>query len=65
MMVIILYSVSPSPGSDVSMQAQLVGACTHSLFLCVHKSVCAIAPGAPNLELHFTNNNNNNTAAFK
>ena len=29
-----LYSVSLSSGSDVSTQAQLLSACTHSLFLC-------------------------------
>ena len=32
-----------SPGSDVSMQTQLVSVCTHSLFLCAHEPVCAIS----------------------
>ena len=29
-----IYSVSPSPGSDVSMQMQLVSVYTHSCFVC-------------------------------
>ena len=32
--VILLYSISSSPGSDISTQTQLVCACTHTLFLC-------------------------------
>ena len=53
--MIILYSVSLSPSSDVSTQAQLVSACTHSLFLCVLEPVCAISLSERDLELHFAN----------
>ena len=41
-----LYSVSLSPGSDVSTQAPLVSECTLSLFLSARKPVCAISLGA-------------------
>ena len=47
-----IYSVSPSPDSDVSTQTQLLIACTHSLF--ARESVCVISLGAPDLELHLT-----------
>ena len=43
----VLYSTSP--GTDVRTQAQLVSACTHSLFL------CAISLGAGDLEQRFAN----------
>ena len=33
MILIKLYSVSLSPGSDVNIQARLVSVCTHSLFI--------------------------------
>ena len=50
-----LYSVSPSPGSDISMQTQLVSICTHSLFVCVCELVCTISLDARDLELRFAN----------
>ena len=53
--VVVLYSVSPSPGSDVSTQAQIVSTCTHSLFLCAREPVCAVSLSAPELELRFAN----------
>ena len=34
-----LYSISPSPGRDVSTQAQLVSASAHFLFLCARAGV--------------------------
>ena len=51
----LLYSVSPSPGSDVSTQVQLVSACTHYLF-CVRVSQCARFHLSHDLEQHFANN---------
>ena len=50
-----LYSVSPSPGSDVSMQMQLASTCTHSLFLHAYKPLCAIPLAAHDLELRLAN----------
>ena len=44
----LLYFCSPSSGSDVSMQMQLLSACTHSLFLRAQEPVCAISLGACN-----------------
>ena len=41
-----VYSASPSPGSDVSTQAQLVSAWTHSLIMSAREPVCAISLGA-------------------
>ena len=48
-----VYSILPSPGSDVSEQAQLVSACTHSLFLCARNPLCKISLAAWYLELRF------------
>ena len=45
---------SSSPGSDVSMQAQLVSVCTHSFFLCAREPVCTISLAAHDLQLRFT-----------
>ena len=42
----LLCSVSPSPGSDISMQTQPVSVCTHFLFLCACEQVCTIPLGA-------------------
>ena len=42
--IVLRYSISPSPGSDVITQAQLVSACTHFVF------VCAISLGACDFE---------------
>ena len=50
-----VYSVSPSPGNDVSTQAQLVSVCIHSLFLYVRELVCTISLGAHDLGLRFAN----------
>ena len=47
--IVLRYSISPSPGSDVITQAQLVSACTHFVF------VCAISLGAHGLDLRFAN----------
>ena len=52
---LMLYSVSLSPGSDVSTQVQLVSMCTLSLFLWDPEPVCAISLGASDLELRFAN----------
>ena len=51
----ILYSVSASPGCDVSTHAQLISLCTHSLFLSVREPGCAISLAARHLELRFAN----------
>ena len=50
-----LYSGSPSSGSDVSTQAQLLSVYTHSLFLRARKLVCAISLGAHDLALRLAN----------
>ena len=50
-----LYSVSPSPDSDISTQRQLVSMCKHSLFLCMSKPLCTISLIMSDLELCFAN----------
>ena len=50
-----LYSCSPSPGSDVSTETQLLSECTHSLFLRAREPVCAVSLGARDLALHLAN----------
>ena len=54
-MLLRLYSVSPSPNSDVSTQSQLVSVCTHSLFWCERKLACAISFDACDLKWCFAN----------
>ena len=51
----VLCSIALSSGSDISTQAQLVIACTHSLFLCSREPVCAISLGAGDLALRLPN----------
>ena len=43
--------ISPSPGSDLSTQTQLISAYSHTLFWGAREPVCAISPGARDLEI--------------
>ena len=54
LLVVPLHFVTPSPGSDVSTQAQLVSVCAHTLRFCVRASQCTrFHLGAHDLALRF------------